>query len=84
MRLQTRDATDEPAAGALCLTSCGDVLHRLSLEVNGLIPVEGDILDELEGIEVLLIVLGEVSSHLQRAVHRHIERELPTDGGVGT
>ena len=84
MRLQPRDATDEPAAGALCLTSCGDVLHRLSLEVNGLIPVEGDILDELEGIEVLLIVLGEVSSHLQRAVHRHIESELPTDGGVGT
>ena len=58
-------AANEPVVCALGLAGYGDVIGRLCLEVTGVIPVAGDITDKLEGVVKLLIVLGQVGSHLQ-------------------
>ena len=66
-------STDEPVVGALGLARYGDVIGRLCLEVDALVPVAGYVADELEGIVVLLVVFGQVSSHLQWRVHGEVE-----------
>ena len=69
-------AAHEPVTRALGLAGSHDVTSRLGGNVAGVVPVDSHILDELEGIHVLLVVLNHVGSHLQRTVHRHIERQL--------
>ena len=58
-------ASDEPVVGALGLAGYGDVVGGLCLEIDALIPVAGYVADKLEGIVVLLVVLGQVGGHLQ-------------------
>ena len=82
MGLLSANATNKPVVGALGSAGCSDVLHRFGLEVEGLIPVAGNVLDELEGIRMLHVVLGEVGCHLQWRVHRDVEGQLSADGGV--
>ena len=40
-------ATNEPVVGALGLAGYGDVVGRLSLEINALVPVAGYVANEL-------------------------------------
>ena len=58
-------ATNKPVVSALGLAGYGDVVGRLSLELDALVPVAGYVANELESIVELLVVLGQVSSHLQ-------------------
>ena len=72
------DSTDEPVTLLACLLHLGltgdhDVVSRLGQQVPALFPVNGHILDELERVHVLLVVLGNISGHLQWRVHRHIQ-----------
>ena len=69
-------ATDKPAVGTTRLAGYSQIFHRLGLEIVALIPVEVDILDKLEGIGEALVIFGEIGRHLQRARHRHVERQL--------
>src|SRR3712207_5388563 len=57
-------ATNEPVVRTLRLTSHGDIAGRFGLQIAAIIPVYGHIAYKLEGIIVLLIVLGEVGCHL--------------------
>ena len=47
----------EPVVSTFRLTSNGNVACRLGLKITAVIPVNGYILNELEGIIILLIVL---------------------------
>ena len=58
-------ATNEPIVRSLSLTSDGNVIGRLSFEIDALVPVANYVANELEGIVELLVVLRQVSSHLQ-------------------
>ena len=58
MTFVASDVTDEPVVGVLRLTSDRDVLTWFSLDDLRVVPVYCDVLDELEGIHVLLIHLG--------------------------
>ena len=59
-------ASYEPVVGPLGLTGYGNVACRFGLKVTAVVPVAGYILDELEGIVVLLVVLREVGSCVSR------------------
>ena len=49
---------DEPVRGALRLAGHGDVVGRLGLEIDTLVPVAGHVAYELESIVELLVVFG--------------------------
>ena len=66
----------------LVLARYDDIVLRFGVEVAAFAPIYRHILDELEGIHMLGIVLRCVAGHLQRGVHRDIERELAGDGGA--
>ena len=66
-------STDEPVVGALGLARYGDVVGRLCLEIDALVPVASYVANELEGIVVLFVVFGQVGCHLQRRVHGEVE-----------
>ena len=53
-------ATNEPVVSALGLAGHSDVVGRLSLEIDALVPVAGYVANELEGIVELLVVLWQV------------------------
>ena len=57
-------AANNPVVGTLGLAGYGDVVGRLSLQVDALVPVAGHVADELEGVVPPLVVLGQVGSHL--------------------
>ena len=76
------DATHKPLSALLGLAGYHEVVAGLGQEVLGALPVDGYVLDELEGIHALLIVLGEVGRHLQGRVEGDIEGELVGKGGV--
>ena len=57
-------ATDKPIIGTFRLPGDSDIVSRLCLQVFLVVPVAGDITDELEGIVEAFIVLGQVGSHL--------------------
>ena len=82
MSILIASATNEPAFTVLVLAGDGDVIARLSLQIDTLLPIHRHILDELEGICVSLITIRHVGSHLQGAVHGDIERELASQGAV--
>ena len=69
----------EPVARALGLARYGNIISRLSLKIARVVPVNGHIFDELEGVHVLLVVLWQVCRHLYGAVHRAIEGQLVGD-----
>ena len=58
--------TNKPVVSTLGLAGNGDIVGRLSLQVDAVVPVSCYIPDKLESIVELLIVLGQVGSHLQR------------------
>ena len=58
-------AANEPVVSALGFTGYGDVVGRFSLQIDALVPVTGNVADKLEGVVELLLVLGQVGSHLQ-------------------
>ena len=76
------DATHEPLSALFGLAGYHEIVARLGKEVLGALPVDSYVLDELEGIHELLIVLGEVGSHLKGRVHGDVEGQLVGDGGV--
>ena len=76
MTVLTGRTAYEPVIGALGLTCCHDIAAWLSLQVFGIIPVDSHILDELEGIHVLLVVVDHICCHLKWAVHCNIESQL--------
>ena len=82
MSSQSGLAAYEPVVGSLGLAGYGNVACRFGLKITAVVPVAGYILDELEGIVVLLVVLREVGSHLERTVHRHIKGKLSDKRGV--
>ena len=67
---------EEPVVGALGLAGDGDVAGGFSFDILRVIPVAGDVADELEGVVVLGVVLRQVGSHLQRTPHHEVEGEL--------
>ena len=67
------DAADVPLVLAFCLAGYGDVVARFGFQDVSIIPVYRYVFDELESVEVLLVALIEVGSHLERAVHRDVE-----------
>ena len=69
-----------PVVAVLGLAGDGDVFHGLGLEIEALVPVDGNILDKLEGVAVFLVVLGHVGGHLQRAVEGDVEGQLAAQG----
>ena len=69
-------AGEEPVVAALCLACYGDVAGRFSLDILTVGPVDGNILDKLEGFVVLGIVLRQIGCHLQRTPHDEIEGKL--------
>ena len=82
MRSLTHCTTNKPLVFALSLAGNGNILTRLSLKITTLIPVDSYILDKLEGICILLIVLWDISCHLQWTVHRNIQCQLTSQGRV--
>src|SRR5574344_1906680 len=74
--------TDKPVIGTLCFTGYRDVISRFSLQVLGLIPVACHILDELEGVGILLIVFRQIGCHLEWTVHSKIKCQLTYQCGT--
>ena len=72
----------EPVVGAFGLSGCHNIATRFRLQVFGIVPIHSHILDELEGIHMLLIIFYHVCSHLQRAVHCDIKCQLTGQGRV--
>ena len=77
-------AAYKPVVRSLGLARHGDIVPRLCLQVLGVVPVYRHVTDELESVHELGVVLGQVGGHLQRAVHRHIKRQLAYERGVHT
>ena len=67
--------TNEPSVCIFLLAGDGDILIRLSLQIIHRIPLYRHINDKLESIAEPLVVLGQVSRHLKRAIEGDIERE---------
>ena len=57
-------ASDEPVVAAFRLSGYGDICCRLSFEIDGFVPIDGYVFDELEGIGIALIALRHVGCHL--------------------
>ena len=66
-------ASDKPVVGTLRLTGYGDIVARLSFQIARVVPVDSYIADKLEGIIELLVVLRQVSSHLQGRIHGQVQ-----------
>ena len=65
-----------PFIGTFCLAGSHNVLAWFSFKVEALVPITGNILNELEGIHLFLIVLNDVCSHLKRTVERNVKCKL--------
>ncbi len=79
MAVLTCGTAYKPVVGTFSLARGHNVLSRFGLEIAAFIPIHGHILDELESVEMTVIHLRHVGSHLERAVHCHIQRELTGD-----
>ena len=71
-----------PFVLALGFAGGEDIFAGFGGQIEALVPVEGHILDELEGIGAGLIVFDHVSGHLQGAVERDVEGQLTSQGGT--
>ena len=75
-------ASYEPVGRTLGLACHRDILGRLGFQVARVVPVASHVTYKLEGIVILLVILGQVGCHLQRRVHRQIESQLSAESGV--
>ena len=66
--------------GDFGLAGGDDVVAGFGVEVDAGVPVDGDVFDELEGVEVGLVMLGEVGGHLEGGVEGDVESQLVADG----
>ena len=78
--LLSRGATYEPIVGAFGLTRCRDILTGFGFEVSTVVPINGYVTNKLKGVHVLAVVFNHVGSHLQRTVHRYVQRQLACNG----
>ena len=80
MPILCRRTAKEPVASAFRLACYCDILSRFSLEIAAFVPVESHVFYELESVAITLVVLGQVGSHLQGAVHGDVECQLACEG----
>ena len=66
------NSANKPILGTFLFASCQDVLTGLGSEVTALVPINSYVFDELEGIHIHLVVLGEVGRHLQGRVEGNV------------
>ena len=64
----------------LRVTGGHDVIPRFCHNVDAGVPINGHILDELEGVHIGLVMLREVGCHLQRRVEGNVKSQLVADG----
>ena len=69
-------ATNKPVVSALCLTSNSDIVAWFCLDILWIVPIYCHIFNELEGIAILFVVLGQVCCHLKWAIHHKIKSQL--------
>ena len=61
-----RDTAGEPLSRLLGLTCHNNIVTRFSQQVFAPTPIDGHLLDKLEGIGEQGVMFGQVGSHLQR------------------
>ena len=71
-----------PVVGAFGAAGDGDVFARFGFEVAAFVPVDGHILNELEGVHEALVVFRYVGCHLQGAVHGDVQGQLTSQRGA--
>ena len=74
--LLVADGAQEPVGRTALLAGDHRKIAHLAGKHARVIPVDGDILDELEGLRVRRIILGQVGGHLNGRIDHDIECEL--------
>ena len=75
-------SSNKPVVTLLVLAGHGDVAGGLGLEIAGVAPIAWHVANELEGIIILLVVLGQVGSHLKWRIHCQIQGKLTDKSGM--
>ena len=65
-----------PVASSFGTTGNGNVVARFCFLILGFVPVDGHVLDELEGIHEAVVVFRNAGSHLKRTIHSDIQSQL--------
>ena len=63
-----RNAANKPVIGTFRLARYGDIVTRFRFDIPAVVPIYGNIFDELESIQMGFIILRQIGSHLQWAV----------------